>query len=322
MQAVADPCAVRSYLLALQNKLCRFLEAEDGQGTFREDSWRHLAGGGGVTCILEDGVVFEKAGVNFSDVTGEKLPAAATEQRPELDRCGFRAMGVSLVVHPRNPWVPTTHANVRFFQTRESSEHRAWWFGGGFDLTPYYGFEEDAVHWHRTARSACDPFGLHLYPCFKAACDRYFYNAHRREARGIGGLFFDDFNEGGFHNSFGLMRSIGDHLIPAYQPIVTRRKNHPYSEAQRAFQLYRRGRYVEFNLLYDRGTRFGLESGGRVESILMSLPPLVRWDYNSKPEPHTSEAQLYRRFLQPRDWLSNAESDSYTLADCSHNEQS
>ena len=306
----AAPDDVRNYLLELQNRICAFLQIEEGSSTFREDPWHHATGGGGKTRILQDGAVLEKAGVNFSDVMGVELPPAATAQRPELNGCGFRAMGVSVVVHPRNPWVPTTHANVRFFQTQQPSEEASWWFGGGFDLTPYYGIEEDAIHWHRTAQSACAPFGPQLYTRFKAACDRYFYNAHRREARGIGGLFFDDFNEGGFKNSFGFMRSIGDHFISAYQPILARRKDLAYNEAQRRFQLYRRGRYVEFNLLYDRGTRFGLESNGRVESILMSLPPLVRWDYSPEFSPGSPEAQLYTQFLQPRDWLSNAPKSS------------
>jgi coproporphyrinogen III oxidase len=252
---------------------------------------------------MEEGAIFEKAGINFSHVHGAQLPASATAHRPELAGRSFEAMGVSLVIHPRNPYAPTSHANVRFFLAEESSMDPVWWFGGGFDLTPYYGYEEDAVHWHRTARAACRPFGEDIYPRFKTWCDKYFYLKHRDEPRGIGGLFFDDFNELGFDDSFAFMRSIGDHYIPAYVPIVERRMHQPYGERERAFQLYRRGRYVEFNLVYDRGTLFGLQSGGRAESILMSLPPLVSWRYDWHPEAGSAEAQLYDVFLKSRDWV-------------------
>ncbi|MFP4069348.1 MAG: oxygen-dependent coproporphyrinogen oxidase [Opitutales bacterium] len=297
------PETVRHYLLELQASICAGLEAEDGGGRFREESWeREGGGGGGRSRVLENGAVFEKAGINFSDVHGKGLPPSATADRPKLAGASFRAMGVSLVAHPENPHVPTTHMNVRFFQAMPEGGDPVWWFGGGFDLTPYYGRREDAVHWHRTARAACAPFGDELYPRCKAHCDEYFYLPHREEARGIGGIFFDDFNEGGFEKAFAFMRSVGDHFLPAYQPIVARRKAQPFDETQRRFQLYRRGRYVEFNLVYDRGTLFGLQSKGRTESILMSLPPLVRWDYNRQPEPGSPEAELYEHFLQPKNW--------------------
>ena len=299
-----DLPAVRGYLQQLQEKLCAALEAEDGRARFGNDAWARPEGGGGSSRVLTDGTVFEKAGVGFSHVTGAALPPSASAHRPELAGKPWEAMGVSLVLHPANPFAPTSHANVRFFSAGDS-----WWFGGGFDLTPYYGFEEDAVHWHQTAHRAVTPFGQHLYPRFKQQCDDYFFLKHRKEARGIGGLFFDDFNELGFAQSFGLLRAVGDAFLPAYLPIVTRRKATPYSERQRQFQLYRRGRYVEFNLVWDRGTLFGLQSGGRTESILMSLPPLVRWDYNWSPEPGSAEARLYEVFLKPRNWLA-AESTS------------
>jgi coproporphyrinogen III oxidase len=295
-----DLNAVRSYLLALQDSLSTALGHEDG-GTFREDQWHRAEGGGGRSRVLSDGAVFEKAGVGFSHVTGASLPASATVTRPELAGKAYHALGVSLVVHPLNPYVPTTHLNVRFFTAGED-ESAVWWFGGGFDLTPYYGFEEDAGHWHRTARAACEPFGQGLYPRFKRWCDDYFFLKHRNEPRGIGGLFFDDLNELGFEQSFNLMRSVGDAFLPAYLPIVQKRKNHEYGSAQRDFQLYRRGRYVEFNLVWDRGTHFGLQSGGRTESILMSLPPIVTWRYDWKPVPGSAEATLYEVFLQPKDW--------------------
>ena len=299
-----NPDLVRNYLLDLQDRICAALEAEDGPGRFREDSWERPEGGGGRSRVLEEGEVFEKAGINFSDVSGKGLPPSATALRPQLAGASFRAMGVSLVIHPHNPHVPTTHMNVRFFYAQPEEGDPIWWFGGGFDLTPYYGHHEDAVHWHRTARDACAPFGADLYPRFKEACDQYFYLPHRKEPRGIGGIFFDDFNEGGFDHAFGFMQSVGDHFIPAYQPIVAKRKQLPHTEAQRTFQLYRRGRYVEFNLVYDRGTHFGLQSNGRTESILMSLPPLVRWDYDWHPEPDSPEAELYDVFLQPQDWAN------------------
>jgi len=295
--------AVKAYLLDLQERICAALAAEDGQG-FRQDSWQRPGGGGGRSRVLEGGDVFEKAGVNFSHVFGDGLPPSATAQRPELAGRGFQAMGVSLVIHPHNPYVPTSHANVRFFIAEKPGADPVWWFGGGFDLTPYYGDCEDARHWHATARSACEPFGEDVYPRFKQWCDDYFFLKHRGEPRGIGGLFFDDLNDWGFERSFAFMQSVGDHYVPAYLPIVQRRRGHPYGEREREFQLYRRGRYVEFNLVYDRGTIFGLQTGGRTESILMSLPPLVSWRYDWHPEPGSREAELYEVFLKPRDWLA------------------
>ncbi len=297
-----DLNAARTYLLGLQDTICAALEAEDGGKKFQEDSWVRPEGGGGRSRVLSEGRVFEKAGVGFSHVSGTRLPPSATASRPELAGKPFHALGVSLVIHPRNPYVPTSHANVRFFLAGEG-ETSVWWFGGGFDLTPYYGFEEDAVHWHRTAKAACDLHGPELFPKFKRWCDDYFFLKHRNEARGVGGIFFDDFNEGGFDRGFGLMRSVGDAFLPAYLPLVQKRKATAYDARERDFQLYRRGRYVEFNLVWDRGTHFGLQSGGRTESILMSLPPLVAWRYDWKPEPGTPEARLYDIFLKPRDWV-------------------
>ena len=330
MPAAPNLSAVREYLLTLQDSLCAALEKEDGHGTFHTDKWSRAEGGGGRTRILTDGALFEKAGVAFSHVQGMKLPPSATAHRPELAGKHWEALGVSLVLHPKNPYVPTAHANVRFFiaghvpakndthvhpstdvlsgstpRPGQSSLTPVWWFGGGFDLTPYYGFEEDARHWHETACEAVTPFGAGIYPRFKRACDEYFFLKHRQEPRGIGGLFFDDFNELGFTQSFALTRAVGDAFIPAYLPIAVRRKNLPHGDRERQFQLYRRGRYVEFNLVWDRGTLFGLQSGGRTESILMSLPPLVRWDYDWRPEPGSPEARLYEVFLKPRDWLAN-----------------
>ena len=296
--------AVYTYLLALQDRLCTALAALDGRAAFIEDAWTRSTGGGGRTRVLSEGGVFEQAGVNFSDVSGDALPPAATAKRPELNGCAFRAMGVSLVVHPHNPYVPSAHANVRFFVATKPQADPVFWFGGGFDLTPYYGFEEDAVHWHRTAQQACSPFGREVYPQYKQWCDEYFYLAHRDEQRGIGGLFFDDLNEWGFARSFAFMQSVGDHFLPAFAPIAARRRDLPYGERERDFQLYRRGRYVEFNLVYDRGTLFGLQTGGRTESILMSLPPNVRFRYNWQPAAGTPEAELYTRFLKPRAWLA------------------
>lgn len=301
--SAADPEPVRRYLRELQDRITGALEAEDGSGRFREDAWERSEGGGGRSRILEGGAVFEKAGINFSDVHGAGLPESATRARPELAGRSFRAMGVSLVLHPENPYVPTSHANVRFFVAERDGEAPVWWFGGGFDLTPYYPFEEDAVHWHRTAREACRPFGADVYPRFKRACDEYFYLEHRGEPRGIGGLFFDDLNAWGFERSFAFVRAVGDAFLPAYLPIVARRKATPWGEGERSFQLYRRGRYVEFNLIYDRGTLFGLQSGGRTESILMSLPPLVRWDYDRRPQAGSPEERLYTEFLRARDWV-------------------
>jgi len=336
--------AVRRYLLDLQDRICRELAEEDGSADFVRDEWSresadsnrtnakpNLGGagsslqGGGLTRVLSEGAVFEKAGVGFSHVRGKTLPPSATAHRPELAGKAWEAMGVSLVIHPRNPYVPTSHANVRFFCTHEAPTSEAhderltearhmkqpaaaatWWVAGGFDLTPYYGFEEDCMHWHRTARDAVAPFGAELYPRFKHACDDYFFLKHRNEPRGIGGLFFDDFNALGFEQSFALLRSVGDAFLRAYRPIVTRRKATPYGERERQFQLLRRGRYAEFNLVWDRGTQFGLQSGGRTESILMSLPPLARWDYAWTPPPGSPEAALTEHFLQQRDWIADS----------------
>lgn len=303
-QANIEP--VISFLKTLQDNICDEISAADGKQTFREDEWSRASGGGGRTRVLEDGAVFEQAGVNFSHVFGNQLPPSATAARPELAGRTFQAVGVSLVIHPHNPYVPTSHMNVRFFIAETEGKEAIWWFGGGFDLTPYYGFEEDCVHWHQTAKAACEPAGPDCYPKLKKWCDDYFYLKHRQEPRGIGGLFFDDWNQPDFESAFTLMRSVGEHYVPAYLPIVEKRKSLAYSERERQFQLYRRGRYVEFNLVYDRGTLFGLQSGGRTESILMSLPPLVRWQYNYHPEPGTPEAELYEKFLVHRDWLDQA----------------
>lgn len=300
-----DVNAVKEYLLKLQNNICIELETEDGSAQFIEDSWEREQGGGGRSRVLSNGAAFEQAGVNFSHVFGNQMPASATAHRPELAGRNFQAMGVSLVIHPHNPYVPTSHANVRFFIAEKEGADPIWWFGGGFDLTPFYPFEDDVVHWHRVAREACEPFGEDVYAKYKKWCDEYFYLKHRDETRGVGGLFFDDLNEWGFEKSFAFMRSIGDHYIQAYRPIVARRKDTEYGECERNFQLYRRGRYVEFNLVYDRGTLFGLQTGGRTESILMSLPPLVRWEYNYQPEPGTPEATLYEDYLRPRNWLAD-----------------
>jgi coproporphyrinogen III oxidase len=293
--------AVSAYLRSLQDGICAALEAEDGGGRFREDRWDRPEGGGGRSRVLEEGTVFEKAGVNFSHVTGAALPPSATVSRPEVAGRPFHAMGVSLVLHPRNPYVPTTHLNVRYFVAGAGADAH-WWFGGGFDLTPYYGFDEDCAHWHRTARAALAPHGAELYPKYKAWCDRYFFLKHRGEPRGIGGIFFDDLNTPDFAGAFAVLRSVGDAFIPAYRPIVARRKATPFGERERSFQLMRRGRYVEFNLVWDRGTLFGLQSGGRTESILMSLPPQVSWRYDWRAEPGSPEARLTGHFLQPRDW--------------------
>ena len=302
--AKIDINAVKTYLLDLQDRICTALEQEDRKVKFREEAWERPEGGGGRTRVLAEGAVFEQAGVNFSQVHGKDLPASATAHRPELAGRSFQALGVSLVIHPRNPYVPTAHKNVRFFIAEKPGSESVWWFGGGFDLTPYYGFEEDAVHWHRTAKAACDASGAEYYARFKKWCDEYFLIKHRHEPRGIGGLFFDDLSETSFAHSFGFMKSVGDHFLPAYLPIVQKRKAISHGERERDFQLYRRGRYVEFNLVYDRGTLFGLQSGGRTESILMSLPPLVKWRYDWKPEPGTPEARLYEVFLKPRDWIA------------------
>lgn len=292
---------VKDYLQSLQNRICADLERLDGQATFARDGWDRDGGGGGESRVMANGRIFEQAGVGFSHVFGDNMPPSASKHRPELSGKQFQAVGVSLVLHPQNPYVPTTHANFRFFTAGE--ENPVWWFGGGYDLTPFYPFAEDAVHWHETAKTACDPFGKDVYARYKKWCDEYFFLKHRKETRGIGGLFFDDVNDAGFETSFAFLKSVGDSFLPAYQPIVERRCAQPFGKRQRDFQLYRRGRYVEFNLLYDRGTLFGLQSDGRTESILMSLPPQVRWQYNWQPEDGSPEEELYRDYLRPRDWL-------------------
>ena len=302
---VDDITKVKNYLLNLQDQICLALETEEPEVRFIEDLWDRVEGGGGRSRILEDGQVFEQAGVNFSYVRGINLPASATAKRPELVNRQFHAMGVSLVIHPKNPYVPTSHANVRFLIAEKPGSPSIWWFGGGFDLTPFYPFKEDVIHWHNTARSACLPFGEDIYPTYKKWCDDYFYLPHRNETRGVGGLFFDDLNEWEFYQCFAFMKSIGNHYIDAYLPIVKKRKNTPYNDREREFQLYRRGRYVEFNLVYDRGTLFGLQSGGRTESILMSMPPLARWKYNWTPTAGTPEAELYDYYLKPQNWLGS-----------------
>lgn len=300
--SAADSAAVKGYLLDLQDRICRALAGIDGNAVFAEEGWERAGGGGGRSRVLAEGRVFEKAGVGFSHVHGTQLPPSATAHRPELAGAKWQALGVSLVIHPRNPYVPTSHANVRFFIAEPDNAPAQWWFGGGYDLTPYYAFATDCVHWHRTAKAACAPFGADVYAHYKRWCDEYFFLKHRNEPRGIGGLFFDDLNEGGFERCFALQRAIGDSYLDAYVPIVERRQHLAYGERERQFQLLRRGRYVEFNLVYDRGTLFGLQTGGRTESILMSLPPLVRWDYGWQPEPGSSEAALTEKFLVPRDW--------------------
>jgi coproporphyrinogen III oxidase len=297
-----DAAAVRGYLLELQERITEAVEALDTQ-KFRRDAWQRPEGGGGESRVLTEGEVFERAGVSFSHVFGEKLPPSASNARPHLTGAPFEAMGVSLVFHPRNPYVPTTHCNVRFIQATPAGASPSGWFGGGFDLTPYYPFAEDVLHWHRTAERACAPFGAERYAHYKSWCDRYFFLPHRNETRGVGGLFFDDLQEGGFEQSFALTRSVGDHFLPAYLPILERRRHTPFTDRERQFQLYRRGRYVEFNLVHDRGTLFGLQSRGRTESILMSLPPLARWEYDWHPEPGSKEADLYDNYLKIRDFL-------------------
>ena len=287
----------------LHDRITQAAEAID-TAKFRCDVWQRPEGGGGESRILADGSVFERAGVSFSHVFGERLPQSASNLRPEIAGAAFEAMGISLVFHPRNPYVPTTHCNVRFLLTKPGTGTPVWWFGGGFDLTPYYPFDEDVLHWHSIAREACEPFGAGLYERYKQWCDRYFFLPHRHETRGVGGLFFDDLEDGGFAQCFAFLRSVGDHFLPAFMPIAERRKNHPWGERERNFQLYRRGRYVEFNLLYDRGTLFGLQSRGRTESILMSMPPLARWDYDWQPQPGSAEERLYTDFLRPRNYLA------------------
>jgi coproporphyrinogen III oxidase len=297
--------AVKEYLTGLQERIVDGLQHADGKH-FLHDSWQRPEGGGGISCVMEEGNVLERGGVNFSHVTGDRLPPSASAGRPELAGRGFEAAGVSLVLHPRNPYAPTVHLNVRCFMAKKQGEEPVWWFGGGMDLTPYYGFVDDAEHFHRTCRDALNPFGAELHPRFKAWCDEYFHLKHRKEPRGVGGIFFDDFSELGFEQSFAMTRSIGDHFLKAYMPILQRRINTPFGERERDFQAYRRGRYVEFNLVYDRGTLFGLQSGGRTESILMSLPPVVKWRYDWQPEPGSPEARLYTDFLIGKNWLDGA----------------
>ena len=298
-----DLPAVEQYLKGLQRSICEELSAIDGAGSFEMESWDRPEGGGGISRVLAEGDVFEKGGVNFSYVEGGKMPGSATQHRPELAGRSFKAMGVSLVMHPRNPYAPTSHANVRCFVAEKEGEAPVWWMGGGFDLTPYYGREEDVIHWHQTAKNACDPFGDDVHAKYKKWCDDYFYLPHRAEPRGVGGLFYDDLNEWGFEKSFDFMQSVGDSFLKAYVPIVLNNKDRDYGERERQWQLYRRGRYVEFNLVFDRGTLFGLQSNGRTEAILMSLPPLVRWDYGVTPEPGTPEAELLDYYLKPKDWV-------------------
>jgi coproporphyrinogen III oxidase len=309
-----DLSAVKAYLLDLQDRICTTLADDDGRASFREDGWTRAEGGGGRTRLIEEGALFEKGGVAFSHVHGERLPPSASAHRPEIAGRPWQAMGVSLVLHPRNPYAPTSHMNVRFFCAGDPETGEAvWWFGGGFDLTPYYGFGEDARHWHRTAQAAVSPFGADLAKRYKTWCDEYFFLKHRNEPRGVGGLFFDDLNALGFATSFTLTRAVGDAFLPAYRPILARRRNRPHGTRERDWQLYRRGRYVEFNLVWDRGTLFGLQSGGRTESILMSLPPLVAWRYDHHPEPGSPEERLHRDFLRPRDWAGMSAPEAAAL---------
>lgn len=301
-----EGATVKKYLVELHDRITTAVENIDSTN-FRRDAWQRPEGGGGESRVLSEGSVFEKAGVSVSHVFGAQMPQSASSLRPEIAGAPFEAMGLSLVFHPRNPFAPTTHANIRFLIATPVKGPVVWWFGGGFDLTPYYPFDEDVVHWHKIARASCLPFGEGTYEKYKDWCDRYFFLPHRNETRGVGGLFFDDLNDGGFDRSFGLTRSVGDHFLKAYLPILERRQAHPYTERERNFQLYRRGRYVEFNLVYDRGTLFGLQSRGRTESYLMSLPPLVRWDYDWHPEPGSAEARLYTDFLRPRNYLAELE---------------
>ncbi len=301
--AFIDKDAVKTFLLQLQDQICRALEQQDGVAQFEQDDWQREQGGGGRTRVLRHGQVFEQAGVNFSHVFGVEMPASATAHRPELAGRRFEAMGVSLVIHPHNPYVPTSHANVRFFIAEKEGEAPVWWFGGGFDLTPFYPFAEDCLHWHQVAHQLCQPFGDAVYSQHKAWCDRYFFLPHRNETRGIGGLFFDDLNQWEFDKCFAYIQAVGQGYLDAYLPIVEKRKSHCFGERERQFQLYRRGRYVEFNLVYDRGALFGLQSGGRTESILMSMPPLARWEYDYQVEPNSAEAELYQYYLKPQNWI-------------------
>ncbi len=297
-----DNTAVKAYLTGLQDRIVAQLEAFDGK-PFLRDAWTRPQGGGGISRLIEEGDFFERGGVNFSHVTGDKLPASATAHRPELAGRSWEAMGVSLVLHPRNPYCPTSHMNVRCFIATKDNEAPVWWFGGGMDLTPYYGFEADCTHFHRNCKAALDPFGVDVHPRYKQWCDEYFFLKHRNEPRGIGGIFFDDLSEGSFEHCFGLTQSVGDHFTAAYLPICAARRDVAYGERERDFQAYRRGRYVEFNLVWDRGTLFGLQSGGRTEAILMSLPPIVKWRYDWHPAPGSAEEKLYTDFLLPRDWI-------------------
>jgi coproporphyrinogen III oxidase len=296
---------VIEFLKSLQDNICSALEAADGSGQFVEDNWVRAEGGGGRTRVMTHGSVIEQGGVNFSEVSGDKLPPSASAHRPELAGRTWRACGVSLVIHPNNPHIPTSHANVRFFIAEKEGEDAVWWFGGGFDLTPFYPVKEDVVHWHQTAKSLCQPFGENVYNEHKKWCDEYFYLKHRDETRGVGGLFFDDLNQWDFDTCLNYIKGVGQGFIDAYVPIITKRKNTEFSDQQRQFQLYRRGRYVEFNLVFDRGTLFGLQSGGRTESVLMSMPPLARWEYNYQPDPTSKEAEL-ASYLVPQDWLTSS----------------
>lgn len=300
-----DISRVKAYLQSLQDTICQKITELDGKETFLEQTWERSEGGGGRSRVLTNGALFEQAGVNFSHIKGEKLPASASAHRPELAGRSYQAMGVSLVIHPLNPYIPTTHANVRFFIAEKEGAEPVWWFGGGFDLTPYYAFTEDVIHWHTVARDLCRPYGADVYPKYKNWCDEYFFLKHRNEPRGIGGLFYDDLNQGGFESCFSFTQAVGDRFLQAYVPIVEKRRDYSWGERERQFQLYRRGRYVEFNLVWDRGTLFGLQSGGRTESILMSMPPLVRWEYDYHPEPNTPEAALYTDFLiSGKEWVT------------------
>ncbi len=303
---VPEPMAIRRYLESLQDRICEAIEQADGAAGFEEHRWDTEPGGVSAPRVLT-GSVIERAGVNFTHTIADRLPDAASTRHPELAGRAFQAVSLSLIVHPANPYAPTTHANFRYFQATRAGEPPVWWFGGGFDLTPFYGFDEDAIHWHRTARAACEPFGSDVYPMTKAACDKYFFLNHRQEPRGIGGIIFDDWQEGGPEQSFAFLRSVGDHFLPAYLPILARRKNMPHGQRERQFQLLRRGRYVEFNLVQDQGTRYGFQSGRRIEAVMCSMPPLVRWEYDFVPEPGSAEEQLTERYLVPRDWATEGQ---------------
>ena len=298
-----DPSKFKDFLLQLQTDICDHLEQIDPVGKFKSDNWDRSAGGSGLSRVISGDGVFEKGGVNFSHVYGKAMPASASAQRPDLAGKAFEAMGLSLVIHPKNPFIPTSHANFRLFLAQNDEKESVWWFGGGYDLTPYYGFEEDVIHWHKTARDACSPFGSDIYPSLKKACDEYFYLPHRKEPRGVGGIFFEDWKKGGFDESFAFVRSIGNNFIQAYEPILTKRKSMEYTQRQKEHQLYRRGRYVEFNLLYDRGTRYGIQSGRRIESVLASMPPMVKFTYDKQNTPGSPEHELYTKYLITKDWI-------------------